>query len=60
MNTDLPVNQVVCGDCIVVLPAWPAGSVHMVVTSVPYWGLRDYGIAPSVWGGSPVLWPKGI
>jgi DNA modification methylase len=26
-------------------------SVHCVVTSPPYWGLRDYGIEPSVWGG---------
>lgn len=28
-------------------------SVHCVVTSPPYWGLRDYGIAPSVWGSDP-------
>jgi len=27
------------------------GSVQCVVTSPPYWGLRDYGIEPSVWGG---------
>lgn len=25
------------------LAAIPAGSVHAVVTSPPYWGLRDYG-----------------
>jgi DNA modification methylase len=25
-------------------------SVQCVVTSPPYWGLRDYGLAPSVWG----------
>ncbi len=25
----------------------------MCVTSPPYWGLRDYGIEPSVWGGLP-------
>ena len=24
-------------------------SIHTVVTSPPYWGLRDYGIEPSVW-----------
>lgn len=29
----------------------PAESVHMVCTSPPYWGLRDYGTEPSVWGG---------
>jgi len=28
-------------------------SVQCVVTSPPYWGLRDYGIAPSIWGGNP-------
>ena len=38
-------------------------SVQTVVTSPPYWGLRDYGIAPQVWGsedpccGGP--WPFG-
>ena len=26
-------------------------SVQCVVTSPPYFGLRDYGIAPSIWGG---------
>ena len=26
-------------------------SVHCVVTSPPYFGLRDYGLDPSVWGG---------
>jgi DNA modification methylase len=31
----------------------PADSVHCVVTSPPYWGLRDYGIPPTVWGGDP-------
>lgn len=29
------------------------GSVQCVVTSPPYWGLRDYGLAPTVWGGEP-------
>lgn len=28
-------------------------SVHMCVTSPPYWGLRSYGTEPVVWGGSP-------
>ena len=31
----------------------PDQSVHCVVTSPPYWGLRDYQLAPSVWGGDP-------
>ena len=29
----------------------PSESVHCAVTSPPYWGLRDYGISPIVWGG---------
>jgi site-specific DNA-methyltransferase (cytosine-N4-specific) len=32
------------------LAALPADSVQCVVTSPPYWGLRDYGIEPSAWG----------
>jgi DNA modification methylase len=31
------------GDCRAILPTLPAESVHCVVTSPPYWGLRDYG-----------------
>ena len=33
------------------LRALPESSVHCVVTSPPYWGLRDYGTDPTVWGG---------
>lgn len=29
----------------------PAASVDCVVTSPPYWSLRDYGSPPQVWGG---------
>ena len=28
-------------------------SVHCVVTSPPYYGLRNYGLPPQVWGGEP-------
>ena len=31
------------GNVLDVLPMLPADSVHCVVTSPPYWGLRDYG-----------------
>lgn len=31
----------------------PDNSVHCVVTSPPYWNLRDYGLPPVVWGGDP-------
>lgn len=45
--------SVITGDCLDVLRAMPADSVHMVWTSPPYWGLRDYGIEPSIFGGDP-------
>lgn len=32
----------------------PSKSVHSVTTSPPYYGLRDYGTAPQVWGGKPL------
>jgi hypothetical protein len=32
------------GDALTVLRELPSESVHCVVTSPPYWGLRDYGI----------------
>lgn len=31
----------------------PDESIHCVVTSVPYFGLRSYGTDPQVWGGDP-------
>lgn len=37
------------GDCREVMRTLPAASVHCVVTSPPYWSLRDYGIEPSTW-----------
>jgi len=37
------------GHCIDVLRTLEAGSVQCCVTSPPYWGLRDYGIAPVEW-----------
>ena len=29
----------------------PDNSVNVVCTSPPYWGLRNYGVPPQVWGG---------
>ena len=41
------------GHVLEVLPTLPDESVHCVVTSPPYWGLRTYGTPPQVWGGRP-------
>ena len=40
------------GDVLTVCASMPEKSVHAIVTSPPYFGLRDYGIAPSIWGGN--------
>lgn len=37
--------RIINGDCIDVLKTLPDQSVHCCVTSPPYWGLRDYGVA---------------
>jgi len=37
--------QLLLGDCRIILPTLAESSVHCVVTSPPYWGLRDYGVA---------------
>lgn len=34
--------QLVCGDALTVLKAFPSHSADCCVTSPPYWGLRDY------------------
>ncbi len=43
------VNEVLVGDARHI--PLPDESVHLVMTSPPYWSLRDYGVPPSVWGG---------
>jgi DNA modification methylase len=39
----IPSYKILVGDCIEKLQEVPAGSVQCVVTSPPYYGLRDYG-----------------
>jgi DNA modification methylase len=46
------VYRLIQGDVLQVLPKLESESVDLIVTSPPYWGLRDYGIQPSVWGGN--------
>lgn len=41
------------GHVLDVLRAMPPESVHCVVTSPPYYVLRDYGLPPTIWGGDP-------
>lgn len=44
-----PASRIIVGDVLDVLPTLPEQSVHCVVTSPPFWGLRDYGTA--TWEG---------
>jgi DNA modification methylase len=41
--------RVMSGNCVEILRGMAAGSVDCVVTSPPYWGLRDYGIGGVEW-----------
>ena len=45
----IPTVEIQNGDCLELLRAMPGNSVHMVVTSPPYYGLRSYGIPPTKW-----------
>jgi len=43
------INTVYFGHVLDILKTWDDGCVHCVVTSPPYWGLRDYGTDPQKW-----------
>jgi len=48
------LDKIICGDTLEVLKQIPSDSVDCIITSPPYWGLRDYGEATcKVWGGDP-------
>jgi DNA modification methylase len=38
------INTVVCGDVLQTLKTFPDECVDMVITSPPYYGLRNYGV----------------
>jgi len=38
------INKVICGDCLEVMKDIPDNSIDCMVTSPPYWALRDYGV----------------
>jgi DNA modification methylase len=56
-------NQILQGHVIEKLKEIPERFVNMCVTSPPYWGLRNYGTIPQLWGGDPACqhdWTEGI
>ena len=48
----IPTCRILIGEVREQLDGLPDQCVHAIVTSPPYWGLRDYGTAP-------VAWPAG-
>lgn len=38
------LNSIYCGDSLTILKTLPSESVDCVITSPPYWALRDYGV----------------
>lgn len=44
-------TRYIVGDVLEELRKLPANLVQTCVTSPPYYGMRDYGLPPSIWGG---------
>ena len=38
------LNSIICGDTLIELKKFPNNCVDTIITSPPYWGLRDYQI----------------
>lgn len=51
-TADLPLDTILHGDVLNVLRTLPSESVNCVVTSPPYFGLRDYGVSGQI-GNEP-------
>jgi len=48
----LQINRIICGDALKALKTLSTESIDTIITSPPYWGLRDYGEeAKIIWGG---------
>jgi DNA modification methylase len=52
VKREVPLNEILTGHALELLRGLPSDSVHCVVTSPPYYGLRLYGTPPVIWGGS--------
>lgn len=44
-------NSVIFGDALSVIKNIPDNSIDSIITSPPYWGLRNYGTNPQIWDG---------
>ena len=50
----MKLNQIIQGDTLKVLKKMPSDLVDTIITSPPYWGLRDYGVKGQI-GLEPTL-----
>lgn len=61
---ELKINDIYEGNCIEVLKTMPDESINCVMTSPPYWALRDYGIKEDIiWDGDNTCkhnWEKDL
>lgn len=49
----MTIGEVFIGDVRDFAAALAPSSVQAIVTSPPYWGLREYPVPPAAWGGDP-------
>ncbi len=52
-NIEDIINTIICGHSLDVLRQIPPESVHLCMTSPPYWGKRSYKTTPLIWDGNP-------
>ena len=45
----MKLNHIYHGHALDILRTFPDNSIHCCITSPPYWNLRDYGVAPTLW-----------
>lgn len=45
----LPINKILQGHTLDILKGFPDESIDMIITSPPYWSLRDYNTEPLIW-----------
>lgn len=60
MKMDLPINEIICGDCLEVMRGWEDNCVDLVVTSPPYnkTGYRGGKVDNSKTSGTYYRWGK--
>lgn len=52
--------KIIHGDALTSLRELESESVQTCVTSPPYWGLRDYGLEPLIWGPPERPWEPAV